>query len=377
MRSIRVCIGILAILVFLTATAAEPASYRAGAKRFASEMALRYGFDEDEIAALLGKARYSQAVIDAVRRPYEAKPWHSYRPIFLTDRRTRGGVAFWRKHRELLERAQVVYGVPPQIISAIIGVETEYGKNLGRHRVIDALTTLGFSYPEREDFFREELEEYLLLTREESVDALGAKGSYAGAVGLPQFIPSSYRAYAVDFDQDGRRDLWESAADAIGSVANYLRHHGWMPGEPVAVEAKVSQGVPEGVLPVVKEPTKPSTSVGLLQAAGITTGEPLRDSMRVTLIQLDSPEHEYWVGLENFYVITRYNHSNLYAMAVYQLSREIQAMYEAEGGKRLTVIGSGFGGNEYEPKDQMDEIVNELGSGRGPASSPGAAIGLL
>jgi membrane-bound lytic murein transglycosylase B len=329
MRSMCVWMGIVAVLAFLTATAGEPAAYRAGAKSFASNMALRHGFDECEVAALLGKARYSQAVMDAIRRPYEARPWYSYRSIFLTEERARGGVAFWRQHREVLERAQAVFGVPPQIITAIIGVETEYGNNLGRHRVIDALTTLGFSYPEREDFFLEELEEFLLLTREESVDALGAKGSYAGAVGLPQFIPSSYRAYAVDFDQDGRRDLWQSAADAIGSVANYLRHHGWKSGEPVVVEARVSQGVPKGVLPAEKKPKKPSTSVGLLQAAGITTGEPLRDSMRATLIRLDAPEPEYWVGLENFYVITRYNRSNLYAMAVYQLSREIQAAYEA------------------------------------------------
>jgi membrane-bound lytic murein transglycosylase B len=334
MRAMRVWMGILAVLVVLTATAGEPASYSAGAKHFASDMASRHGLDEMEVIAVLRQARYQQAIVDAIRRPSEAKPWYKYRPIFLTDKRTRGGVAFWRKHRELLERARAAYGVPPQIITAIIGVETQYGDNLGKHRVIDALTTLGFSYPERQDFFRGELEEFLVLTRDESIDALGAKGSYAGAMGLPQFIPSSYRAYAVDFDRDGQRDLWGSPADAVGSVGNYLRRHGWLAGQPVACEARVVRGVPKGISLSARTPQKPDTSVGRLRAAGITAKQPLEESTRVALIRLEAPEPEYWLGLENFYVITRYNHSNLYAMAVYQLSREIQAKYEAESGKQ-------------------------------------------
>lgn len=340
----RVWIGVLAALVALTAAAGEPASYRSGAKRFASEMARSHGFDQSDVAVLMGQARYRQAIVDAMRRPYEAKPWHRYRPIFLTDKRIRGGAAFWREHRELLERAQTAYGVPPEIVTAIVGVETNYGGNLGKHRVIDALSTLGFSYPKRADFFRKELEEFLLLTREESVDAVGVKGSYAGAVGLPQFIPSSYRAYAVDFDGDGRRDLWGSTADAIGSVGNYLGRHGWKAGEQVAFEARLTGALPKGIAVAGKKPQEPATSLGKLRAAGIAGGEGLPDSTRVTLIRLDAPEPEYWLGLENFYAITRYNHSNLYAMAVYQLSREIRAAYEEGAGNKATHDRSGDSG---------------------------------
>ncbi|WP_133510838.1 lytic murein transglycosylase B [Candidatus Thiosymbion oneisti] len=334
MRLIRWWYGMLATLVFLTAAAQEPASYRAGTEGFVSEMVRRHGFDQGELVTLMGQARYSQAVIDAIRRPFEAKPWYKYRPLFLTDRRIQGGAAFWRENRGSLERARVVYGVPPQIIAAIIGVETNYGGNLGRHRVIDALSTLGFSYPKRADFFRKELAALLLLSREESIDALGLRGSYAGAMGLPQFIPSSYRAYAVDFDGDGQRDLWESKADVIGSVGNYLEQHGWMATEPVAFPTRVTDGAPRGIAPAGKRPVKPSISLDRLKAAGIVVDDGhLPGSTRATLIRLHAPEPEYWVGLKNFYVITRYNHSNLYAMAVYQLSREIQATYEA-GRKR-------------------------------------------
>jgi len=332
MRSIRWWYGMFATLVFLTA-AAEPASYRTGTEGFVSEMARKHSFDQGELATLMGQACYSQAVMDAIRRPFEAKPWYKYRPIFLTDKRVQGGAAFWRENRGLLERTQAVYGVPPQIIAAIIGVETNYGGSLGKHRVIDALSTLGFSYPQRADFFRKELEALLLLTREESIDALELRGSYAGAMGLPQFIPSSYRAYAVDFDNDGRRNLWESKADVIGSVGNYFEQHGWKAGEPVAFPTRVMDGIPKGIAPAGKKPTQPSISLDRLEAAGITTDAYLPGSTQVTLIRFYAPEPEYWLGLENFYVITRYNHSNLYAMAVYQLSREIQATYEA-GRKR-------------------------------------------
>lgn len=346
MRLLRVWTSVLAALLAFNAAAGEPASYRSGAKRFAADMARKQGFGRAEVEALMGQAEYRQEIIDAMRRPYEAKPWYKYRPIFLTEKRISGGVAFWRENRELLERAQRVYGVPPQIVTAIIGVETNYGGNLGKHRVIDALSTLGFSYPKRANFFRKELEQFLLLTRDESVDALGVTGSYAGAVGMPQFIPSSYRAYAVDFDADGRRDLWTSTADAIGSVGSYFQRHGWRAGESVAFAAKVTGGgVAKGVPMAGKKPKKPSTSWSRLQSAGVTsTEERLSPSTRVTLVRLAAPEPEYWLGLENFYVITRYNHSNLYAMAVFQLSRAIQAAYEAGGRKPAARNASkGFG----------------------------------
>ena len=330
MGPMRVWMGILVACVASPVIADEPPSYRAGAESFASDMAMRHGFDRDEVATLLARASYSQAIVDAMRRPYEGKPWHQYRSIFLTRARIRGGVSFWRANRELLERARATFGIPPEIIVAVIGVETGYGANLGHHRVIDALTTLGFSYPERSDFFSKELEELLLLSREESIDPLTIKGSYAGAVGLSQFIPSSYRAYAVDFDRDGRRDLWGSAADAIGSVGSYLQQHGWRAGEPVALEAELTRALPKEILPAEKIPEQPDRSLGALRAAGISTSEDLPASTRVTLLRLDAPDPEYWLGLENFYVITRYNHSNLYAMAVYQLGGEIRAALAAE-----------------------------------------------
>jgi len=347
MGSVHARIGLLAALVALTASAGEPASYRSGANRFTSDMARKHGLSHAEVATLLEQANYSQDVIDAMRRPYEAKPWYKYRPIFLTEKRIRGGVEFWRQNRELLERARSVYGVPPQIVTAIIGVETNYGGNLGKHRVIDALSTLGFSYPKRAAFFRKELEQFLLLARDESVDALAVTGSYAGAVGMPQFIPSSYRAYAVDFDRDGRRDLWTSGADAIGSVGSYFQRHGWKRGEPVALEARVPARLPKGVPVAGKKPQRPGTSWSRLQSAGVTASERLSPSTRVTLVRLDAPGPEYWLGLENFFVITRYNHSNLYAMAVYQLSREIQSAHR-KGAKKPTARGRTVGFGEWE-----------------------------
>ena len=333
MRLLPVLLGALSVLVAADGFAAVPPSYREGLQRFTPEMIRTHRFDQAELIALMAQARYRQEIIDAIRRPWEAKPWRQYRSIFVTEQRIAGGARFWRDNAQTLERARTIYGVPPEIITAIIGVETNYGGNLGRHRVIDALSTLGFSYPERADFFRKELESFLLLSREESVDAARVTGSYAGAVGMPQFIPSSYRAYAVDFDGDGRRDLWESRADVIGSVASYLQRHGWKEGEAVAVPAQVANGVPAGVPVAGKKPVKPELRLGALESKGVRPSESLDPSTWVSLILLDGAEDEYWLGLENFYAITRYNNSNLYAMAVYQLSREIKARYESESEK--------------------------------------------
>jgi membrane-bound lytic murein transglycosylase B len=312
---------------------AEPADYAAEADIFAREMVDRHGFDSVELQSLLAGARYSQAIVDAMDRPYEAKPWRDYRALFVTPERIVGGVAFWRDNADLLARAEADFGVAPQIIVAIIGVETNYGANPGRHRVIDALTTLGFAYPRRADFFRRELEAFLLLGREEQLDLLRAVGSYAGAMGKPQFISSSYRHYAVDFDGDGRRDLFGSNADAVASVANYFKQHGWRPGEPVAFAADLRSGIPAGIALIEKTPAPPETTAGALRAAGVDWKEPLPADAPVSLIRLEGIEDEYWVGLDNFYAITRYNHSNLYAMAVYQLSEAIRAGLEAASGQ--------------------------------------------
>lgn len=319
----------LALLVSPTSTSGQPPSYAGERLRFAEEMAQRHGFDLGRVRALLGRARYRQGIIDAMDRPYESKPWSVYRPLFVTAERVAAGVSFWRENRELLDRAQAVYGVPPELIVAILGVETGYGTRVGTHLALDALTTLGFSYPRRAEFFRRELEELLLLDREGQVDALEALGSYAGALGKPQFIPSSYRTYAVDFDGDGKRDLWGSNADVIGSVASYLHRHGWRPEGPVAVRARVPVTLSQEIEVAEKRPLAPNTTAGQLRAMGVEWPDDIEAETPATLVRLDGAEEEYWVALENYYVITRYNNSNLYAMAVYQLGQEIKGRYRA------------------------------------------------
>ncbi len=340
----RLCCGIAALVALLPAaqvagappsgapaTAAEvPAAYVSGSRAFVAEEAERLGYGVEDLAALMAEARYQQDIIDAMNRPYEAKPWRDYRRIFLTPERIDGGVAFRREHAAVLEKAAAVYGVPAEVGTAILGIETNYGKDLGEHLVLDALSTLGFAYPRRASFFRKELGELLLLAREEQLDPRRARGSYAGALGLPQFIPSSYRAYAVDFDDDGRRDLWGSHADVVGSVGNYLALHGWRPGAPIAARATLVAGLPAGIPVADKRPARPEQTLARLAAAGVrlasgTLAEALPNDTRAALVALDGEEPEYWLGFENFYAITRYNHSNLYAMAVYELSREIAA----------------------------------------------------
>ncbi len=306
---------------------AAPAAFESGVRGFVASQASELGYSQDELAALMAEARYRQDIIDAMNRPYEAKPWRVYRPLFLTEERVDGGVTFLRRNAAILKRAEAAYGVPPEVITAIVGIETNYGGTLGKHRVLDALSTLGFAFPRRADFFSKELGEFLRLTREEGIDPLTVTGSYAGAVGTPQFIPSSYRAYAVDFDQDGRKDLWESNEDVIGSVGNYLALHGWRRGAPIAVPASLDAGRPAGIPVAEKRPVRPEQSLSRLAAAGVEPAQALPaevpSNLLATLIALDGVDTEYWLGFENFYAITRYNHSNLYAMAVFQLSRRI------------------------------------------------------
>lgn len=286
---------------------------------FVEEMTRDYGFVPEQVVELLGQAERKQAILDAISRPAErVKPWKEYRPIFITDSRIAQGVDFWRQNEEALARAEAELGVPAEVVVAIIGVETFYGRNTGSHRVIDALSTLGFDYPPRQPFFRQQLKEFLLLTREEQVDPLTLKGSYAGAMGLPQFMPSSFRAYAVDFDDDGRIDIWTNPVDAIGSAANYFKQHGWAAGEPVVARAQVSGKQYEQGLTAGLEPEK---NAGQLRALGWQSETPIADDTSVTAFRLEGAEgDEYWVGLPNFYVITRYNRSVMYAMAVHQLS---------------------------------------------------------
>ncbi|MDO7904209.1 lytic murein transglycosylase B [Pseudomonas sp. K1(2024)] len=289
---------------------------------FVGEMVRDYGFASEQLTAVFHEVQRKQAILDAISRPAErVKPWKDYRPMFISDARIARGVDFWRQHEAVLARAEQEYGVPAQYIVSIIGVETFFGRNTGNYRVIDALSTLGFDYPPRADFFRKELREFLLLAREEQLDPLTLKGSYAGAMGLPQFMPSSFRNYAVDFDHDGHINIWTNPDDAIGSVASYFKRHGWVAGEPVVSRAEVSgprvdEGVTQGIEPV--------KTVGELRALGWSSHDALRDDQPVTAFRLEGDNGpEYWMGLKNFYAITRYNRSVMYAMAVHQLSQQL------------------------------------------------------
>ena len=296
---------------------------------FIGEMTNSHGFASEQLSELFAQVERKQTILDAISRPAEkVKPWKDYRPIFITDARIARGVVFWQQNAAALKRAEQEYGVPAQVIVAIIGVETFYGGNTGSYRVIDALATLGFDYPPRAPFFRQQLKEFLLLAREQQADPLALKGSYAGAMGLPQFMPSSFRAYAVDFDGDGRINIWNNPTDAIGSVASYFKQHGWAAGGQVVSRAQVrGERVDEG-LTVGIEPVK---NVGELRALGWSSRDALRADLPVTAFRFEGTEGpEYWLGLSNFYAITRYNRSAMYAMAVHQLS---ELLLQARGAE--------------------------------------------
>ncbi|MCC6209036.1 MAG: lytic murein transglycosylase B [Gammaproteobacteria bacterium] len=305
------------------ALAEEPAfSTRPDVSSFIDRMVMDHAFDRDSLAKLLDQVAPREDIIAAISRPAESKPWYKYRPIFLTPERIRQGAEFMAANAETLTRAEAAYGIPPEIVTAIIGVETFYGRQAGGYRVIDALATLAFDYPPRSTYFLSELEQYLLLTREEEIDPLTIKGSYAGAMGKPQFMPSSYRNFAVDFDGDSKRDLWNNTEDAIGSVARYLGEHGWEPHQPVTSLASVEG---DGYQTYLDQGLMPKTSLGEMLKSGVAPVQPLPEDLSTVLIRLEGENApEYWLGFKNFYVITRYNRSPLYAMAVYQLSEELR-----------------------------------------------------
>ena len=325
MRALLAC---LLLSACTQAPATDAILQRADVQQFIADVAQRNGIPPGEIGAILSRARFSSQIIAAISRPAEALPWHSYRQIFLQPDRIKGGIQFWRENSALLERASGAYGVPAEILVAIIGVETRYGKNAGGYRVLDALATLAFDYPKRAAFFRSELEHFLLLTREQKLEPLALKGSYAGAMGTPQFIPSSFRRFAVDFDADGHIDIWNGNADAIGSVANYFREHGWQSGGLVALPL-AAEVVPDASL--LADDLEPGLTPATLAQGGIISPLPIPADSKAKLLALEMESgREHWLGFWNFYVITRYNHSLHYAMAVYQLSQEILAAHEVQ-----------------------------------------------
>jgi len=309
---------------------------RTDVESFIGDLGARHAFDADELRQMFSRVRREDAVLAAMRaQPRQADSWDAYRALFVNERLVRAGLEFWQHHRRALARARGAYGVPEEIIVAIIGIETFYGRNTGRWRVIDALATLAFDYPPRAPFFRGELESYLLFVRDLQLDVYSVQGSYAGAIGIPQFMPGSYLRYAVDFNGDGAIDLRESAADAIGSVANFLRQHGWQPGEPVQRKARITG---EDYPALVAGNTLPRHSLEVLQQAGVQAlGVPLAASTRVALLQLDTPGRpaDFRIGLQNLYVLTRYNRSVFYAFSVSDLGDQLRR----ERGKRRAAPG--------------------------------------
>jgi membrane-bound lytic murein transglycosylase B len=320
---------LLAVLALAAFSATNPVraadALRPEIDAFVADVAGRHGLAAGTLRLLLRQARSQPDILRAMSAQTTARPWHRYRPIFVNPERIAGGVRFWNEHAALLARAESEYGVPAELIVATIGVETVYGRFTGTHRVLDALTTLAFDFPRRAEFFRGELEQFLLLAHEGVLDPLRMRGSYAGAMGVPQFMPSSFQNYAVDFDADGRRNLWDGMADSIGSVANYYRSFGWQPGRPVVVPAAIEG---EGYRALAEQGIEPRFDVDALHAAGVRPHADIGQDRAAMLVLEGEAGDEYWLGLNNFYVITRYNRSTNYAMSVHHLAREIRKARE-------------------------------------------------
>lgn len=297
---------------------------RGDVQHFIANMSNNYGFNRPYLDYLFNQVKIKHGILSMLNSPHEANPWYRYRSFFITDQRVQDGVLFWNAHEKTLANAEKKYGVPANIIVAIIGVETHYGSVLGHYRVIDTLSTLAFEYPPRESYFRHELEQYLLLSREENFNPLAIKGSYEGAIGMPQFMPSSYRKLGVSYAGNSKPDLLGNPDDAIISVANYFKNYGWQAGQLVAIPAVVSGENYQSL--VTHNNYKPSFTLAQLAAQGIKPSKQLAKNDKAILFRLrvDQDSYHYWLGLNNFYVITSYNPNLHYAMAVYQLGQEIQ-----------------------------------------------------
>jgi membrane-bound lytic murein transglycosylase B len=295
---------------------------RSDVRQFIDTMVEKHDYDRDDLTAVLKSAESQEAILTAMSRPAEKTlTWHEYRNIFLTPERIKAGAAFWREHKDDLHRISEATGVSCEVLVGIIGVETYFGRITGKYRVLDALATLAFDYPPRSQFFTRELEEFLLLVREEGMEASAATGSYAGAMGAPQFMPSSFRAYAVDSNDDGKRDIWSDWQDVIGSVANYFVAHGWEPRKSVVAQASLGAAW-KGELPA--NTLTPTETVDSLSQQGVMFAASLPGDYKSQLLTLAGADgDEHWVGFHNFFVITRYNRSVMYALAVHQLGQEI------------------------------------------------------
>ena len=311
-----------------TGHASERYADRPETQQFIEEMQQRHGFDKDALTYIFRRAEYLPSVIKYISPPKDpgVRSWQRYRSRFIEPVRIKAGVAFWDRHADTIRTASEKYGVPEEIIVGIIGVETIYGRNTGNFQAVSALATLAFDYPPRAPFFRKELEQFLLMARENGVSPLNVKGSYAGAMGIPQFMPSSQRNFAVDFDRDDRIDLRDSTADAIGSVARFLNMHGWQPKAPIAVPATVT-GDPSELIAAGIKPEQPLYA--LAQQGVVAEGDADRPAALIDLVTPNQPT-EYWAGFDNFFVITRYNRSSFYAMSVFQLAEALREGRDSE-----------------------------------------------
>ena len=318
---LRCVAGLLLASVAVAATPPARTVLEPEVQAFVRDMVERHGFDRSVLEKTFRETRHLGSIIKAMDAPATALPWHEFRARHITDGRIKAGLQFWSEHQALLEKAAAEFHVPAELIVSTIGVETIFGRRTGTIVVLDALTTLAFGYPRRAEFFRGELEHFLLLTRENGIPANSLKGSFAGAIGIPQFMPSSYRKYAVDFDGDGVRDL-RRVADAIGSVANYYRHFGWREGEAVIVPVDVGDTALDAMLAGGILPHLP---VAEYRKRGVVPLEPVDEGVKAALFAVQSEAGpRYWLGLNNFYVITRYNRSTNYAMAVHELATALR-----------------------------------------------------
>ena len=323
---------VLAAALFLTLpfTANALDITRPDVAAFIDEVVDEYDYDRATLEKYLTDAAVQDRILELISRPAEkALTWAEYRANFMTPERIELGAKFWVEHEEMLKRISDETGVSIEIIIGVLGVETYYGRITGSHRVIDALSTLAFEYPPRSKFFRKELKEFLVLARDEGLDVKAATGSYAGAMGRPQFMPSSFRAYAVDSTGDGRIDIWNDWTDVAGSIANYFVRHGWTEGGQVVAQATLGSGF-RGNKPKPKNILKPGDTVASLSQQGVMFATDLDGDAKSQLLTYEVDDgHEYWIGFHNFFVITRYNRSVMYALAVHQLGEEVAATVRA------------------------------------------------
>ncbi|MBI4190616.1 MAG: lytic murein transglycosylase B [Betaproteobacteria bacterium] len=318
-------IGFSALLTGCGGAAAAPAALNPEIESFMEQLVTDHDFDRRQLRRWFSLATVQSEVLEAMARPSTARPWYEYRMNQVTEARILGGLEYWQRHADTLARASTEYGVPEEIIVATIGIETFYGRSIGNNNVFNALFTLAFAYPPRAHLFRSELEQFLLLARELRMNPLRFKGSYAGALGVPQFLPSSYRRHAIDFDNDGRRDLW-GHSDAIGSIANYYKSYGWQPSESVIVAVEQENAAPSNEFRLLLEHgLKPHTTVAAIRRTGVSPAEFVPDDAPASVFAAETDAGpRYWIAFNNFYVITRYNRSVNYALAVHELAQELR-----------------------------------------------------